>query len=43
MKNGTEVKYYSGSKKFKKSETSYKGGKKHGKKRTSYHLNEYRS
>ncbi len=31
MKNGTEVKYYSGSKKFKKSETSYKGGKKHGK------------
>ena len=31
MKNGTEVKYYSGGKKFKKSETSYENGKKHGK------------
>ena len=31
MKNGTETKYHSGSKKFKKSETGYKNGKKHGK------------
>jgi len=31
MKNGIETKYYSGSKKIKESETSYKNGKKHGK------------